>query len=369
MIYFDSAATTLQKPASVPAAVADALRTMTTPGRGDHPAARLAADLMLRCRMEAAEFFGAAQPEDVILTANATHGLNVAIHSLVSPGDTVAVSGYEHNAVTRPLHAIGNVSLRIVNGRLFDRVHMVEGFRRAVDQGVKAVICTHTSNVFGYVLPMDDIAAICREKGVPLIVDASQSAGIQPVSLQSWGAAYVAMPGHKGLYGPQGTGLLLCGEGQNPVPLLAGGTGSLSRQQEMPDFLPDRLEAGTQNVHGAAGLLAGLEFVRSLGLEEIRRRESRVIRVLAEGLKKRGGYRVFDDPMGESSVLSVVPLHVAPESLADQLAEQGVAVRAGLHCAPLAHRTAGTEETGTLRFSSSAFNTVEEAEMVLRMLS
>ncbi len=368
MIYFDSAATTLQKPASVSAAVADAISQMTTPGRGDHPAARAAAELMLRCRMEAAALFDVPQPENVILTANATHGLNIAIRTLVAPGDMVAISGYEHNAVTRPLHAIGNVSCRIVNGRLFDPAQMAEGFRKALDGGVKAVICTHTSNVFGYTLPIDDIAALCREKGVPLIVDASQSAGIHPVSMKRWGAAYIAMPGHKGLYGPQGTGLLLCGEGQTPAALMEGGTGSLSRQQEMPDFLPDRLEAGTQNVHGAAGLLEGIKFVRSRGLDAIRRREWDVVRCLAEGLKAKGGFRVFDAPAGESAVLSVLSLEMPPETLADRLAEQGVAVRAGLHCAPLAHRTAGTGETGTLRFSVSAFNTPEEAETVLAML-
>ena len=205
-------------------------------------------------------------------------------------------------------------------------------------------------------------------EGAVLIVDASQSAGIQPVSLRRWGAAYAAMPGHKGLYGPQGTGLLLCGEGQTARPLLAGGTGSLSLQQEMPDFLPDRLEAGTQNVHGAAGLLAGLRFVRAQGLEKIRRREEEVLRILAAGLAGRDDFRVFADPAGGGSALSVLPLREAPETLADRLAEQGVAVRAGLHCAPLAHRTAGTEETGTLRFSASIFNTPEEAETVLRML-
>ena len=289
MIYFDSAATTLQKPGAVPAAVADAIHTMTTPGRGDHPAARLAAELMLRCRTEAAELFDVSQPDNVILTSNATHALNIAVKSLVSPGDTVVISGYEHNAVTRPLHAIGSVSVRIVNGRLFDPAQMAEGFRRAVDRGVSAVVCTHMSNVFGYVLPIDDIAAVCREKGVPLIVDASQSAGIRPVSLGRWGAAYVAMPGHKGLYGPQGTGLLLCGEGQRPKPVLEGGTGSLSRLQEMPDFLPDRLEAGTQNVHGAAGLLEGLRFVRQRGVENIARQEANIIRQLAEGLRPPGG--------------------------------------------------------------------------------
>ncbi len=366
MIYFDSAATTLQKPDAVASAVAGAIRSMTTPGRGDHPAARQAADLMLRCRTEAAEFFDVPEPDNVVLTGNATHGLNIAIKSLVSPGDTVVISGYEHNAVTRPLQAIGNVSVRIVNGRLFDPAQMEEGFERAVDGGVKAVICTHVSNVFGYALPVDAIAAICRRRGVPLIVDAAQSAGILPVSMRRWGAAYIAMPGHKGLYGPQGTGLLLCGEGRKPRCLLEGGTGSLSRQQEMPDFLPDRLEAGTQNIHGAAGLLEGLRFVRQTGLAAIAGREAAVTAALADGLRRKNAYRVYYG--GDSSVLSIVPLETDPETLADRLAEQGVAVRAGLHCAPLAHLTAGTSETGTLRFSASVFNTPAEAEAVLAML-
>ena len=357
MIYFDSAATTLQKPAAVPAAVARAVASMTTPGRGDHPAARAAAELMLSLRTEAAEFFGVPEPDSVILTANATHGLNIAIKSLVRPGDTVVISGYEHNAVTRPIHAVGDVQVRVVNARLFDPAQMAEGFEKAVDEKVRAVVCTHVSNVFGYALPMDAVAAVCRRRGVPLIVDASQSAGILPVDLGRWGAAYIAMPGHKGLYGPQGTGLLLCGPGQRPEALL----------EDMPDFLPDRLEAGTQNVHGAAGLLAGLRFVRSLGLERIAAQEAAVMGRLAEGLERKGGYQVFAAP-GGSPVLSAVPRDTPPEALADRLAERGVAVRAGLHCAPLAHLTAGTSETGTVRFSASAFNTVEEAEEVLGLL-
>ena len=366
MIYFDSAATTLQKPETVPAAVAEAIRTMTTPGRGDYPAAHLAADRMLALRTEAAEYFGVSDPERVILTANATYGLNLAIKSLVSPGDTVVISGYEHNAVTRPLHAIGGVSVRIVNGRLFDPDQMAEGFDRAVGGGVKAVVCTHVSNVFGYALPMDDISAVCQRKGVPLIVDASQSAGVLPVDLKKWGAAYVAMPGHKGLYGPQGTGLLLCGEGYMPRPLLEGGTGSLSRLQEMPDFLPDRLEAGTHNVHGAVGLLEGLRFVRRLGPGQAARHEMALLSALADRLRRTGRYRVFD---GGGTVLSVIPLDTSPEELADTLAQRGVAVRAGLHCAPLAHITAGTVQTGTMRFSMSVFNTMEEVEQVAEMLS
>lgn len=365
MIYFDSAATTLQKPAVVSRAVADAINTMTTPGRGDHSPARLAAQMMLELRTEAAKMFHVSDPEQVILTSNATHGLNLAIRDLVEPGDTVVISGYEHNAVTRPLHAIGDVSVRIVNGRLFDEKQMLEGFERAVDPSVKAVVCTHVSNVFGYALPIDGVAAICRKNGVPLIVDASQSAGILPVDVKEWGAAYVAFPGHKGLYGPQGTGLLLCGEKRLPKPLLYGGTGSMSKSQEMPDFLPDRLEAGTHNVHGAAGLLAGLRFVNEYRIGQIAAYESALMDCLAQELNRSGGFRVYHNGGG---VLSVVPLKTTPEATAEHLAANNVAVRAGLHCAPLAHLTAGTLSTGTVRLSASVFNKLQEVEKVAEIM-
>lgn len=368
MIYLDSAATTLQKPRSVSAAVASAITTMTTPGRGEHSASRLAADKMLELRTMAAEFFDVSEPDRVVLTMNATHALNLAIKSLVSQGDTVVISGYEHNAVTRAIHAIPDVSVRVVNGELFRADQMAEGFERAVQGDVSAVICTHTSNVFGYTLPMDDIAQICKRQGVALIVDASQSAGILPIHLQKWGAAYVAMPGHKGLYGPQGTGLLLCGDGQMPQTLLQGGTGSLSRLQEMPDFLPDRLEAGTQNIHGAAGLLEGLRFVKKFVPGKIAHYEGELVAMLAQGLRKKGNYRVFHEG-GHSSVLSVVPRDLTPEELGERLAAKGVATRAGLHCAPLAHMCAGTDRTGTLRFSASVFNTQAEVEQVLRLMA
>lgn len=367
MIYLDSAATTLQKPKAVSAAIAGAIGSMTTPGRGDHPASRLAAEKMLAVRTTAAKLFDVSTPESVILTMNATHALNLAIRSLITPGDTVVISGYEHNAVTRPLHAIGDVKIRVVNGQVFNADQMAEGFERAVDAGVKAVVCTHVSNVFGYTLPVDDIAAICKKQGVPLIVDASQSAGILPVRLEAWNAAYAAMPGHKGLYGPQGTGFLLCGRGYLPDALLQGGTGSLSRLQEMPDFLPDRLEAGTQNVHGAAGLLEGIRFVSSFVPGRIAGYEGHLMAMLAEGLRKKGGYRVFHGGT-DTSVLSVVPRNISPEELGEKLAARGVATRAGLHCAPLAHMSAGTDQTGTLRFSASVFNTEAEIERVLRMM-
>ena len=191
----------------------------------------------------------------MVFTFNATHGLNIAIKTLVKPGSTVLISGYEHNAVTRPLRAIPNVTVKAAESPLFDREAALEAFRRELTPEVDAVVCTHVSNVFGFILPIESIAALCRQRGCPLVVDASQSAGCLPLSFRELGAAFIAMPGHKGLYGPQGTGLLLCGDGAEP--LLEGGTGSVSLSQEMPDFLPDRLEAGTHNIAGIAGLLEG----------------------------------------------------------------------------------------------------------------
>lgn len=348
-------------------AVADAIGTRTTPGRGEHSASALAAEDMLKLRTLAARMFDVSSPERVVLTINATHALNLAIKSLVKPGDTVVISGYEHNAVTRSLHAIGNVSIRVVNGELFREDQMIDGFNNAMEGDVKAVICTHVSNVFGYVLPIDEIASLCKKRGVALIVDASQSAGILPVSVDRWDAAYVAMPGHKGLYGPQGTGLLLCGDDCVPDPLLHGGTGSLSRSHDMPDFLPDRLEAGTQNIHGAVGLLEGLRFVDRFPMGQIMRHEGCLMEMLADGLRKLKKYLIYHSGK-DQSVLSIVPVSGSPEELSEKLSARGVATRAGLHCAPLAHLSAGTDKSGTLRFSASVYNTESEIQQVLKML-
>lgn len=360
MIYFDSAATTFQKPASVSVAMQNALATMTTPGRGGHPVAMQAAETAFACRSELAELFGLKNPEQVVFTMNATHALNIAIKTLVPPGGRVVISGYEHNAVTRPLLALGAETV-VAGAPLFRPNAVTASFDRLVKAGTSAVICNHVSNVFGFIQPVEEIAAICRKRHVPLIIDASQSAGILPLNMAALGAAFIAMPGHKGLYGPQGTGVLLCGK--EPVrTLMEGGTGSLSIQQEMPDFLPDRLEAGTHNMPGIAGLLEGVRFIRKRGLASICDRERRLALLMAEGLRSLPGLRIYAMPglREQAGVLSVVPEGKDVEDVGSQLAERGIAIRAGIHCAPLAHRSVGTLDTGTIRMSFSDFNTPEE---------
>ena len=369
MIYLDSAATTLRKPPAVARASAYAIDHLATPGRGGHRPAMAAAETAFACRQEAAALLDVPEPDQVVFTFNATHGLNIALKTLVKPGSTVLISGYEHNAVTRPLRAIPGVTVKTAESPLFDREAALEAFRRELTPEVDAVVCTHVSNVFGFVLPIEAIAALCRRRGVPLVVDASQSAGCLPLSFRELGAAFVAMPGHKGLYGPQGTGLLLCGDGAEP--LLEGGTGSVSLSQEMPDFLPDRLEAGTHNIAGIAGLLEGLRFLRREGVEAIAAREAKLIQQMGEGLARMPGTEVFRAPAESGAQSGVLSFRVKGrdcEELGEELGRRGIALRAGLHCAPLAHRTAGTLDTGTLRASVSAFTTPREVQEFLRTL-
>ena len=344
MIYLDNGATSLHKPVGVADAVRRALFTCANPGRGGYPAAMEAARTVLRCRQKAAQLFDCA-PEQVVFTANCTHGLNIAIRTLVSPGDPVVITGFEHNAVTRPLYAIG-AKVSVAGRKLFDSGDMLAHFEDALRSGAKAAVFTHCSNVFGYILPVQEMAALCHHYAVPFVIDAAQSAGILAVKLRALGANYIAMPGHKGLLGPQGTGLLLCND--VPKPLLQGGTGSLSLQQAMPDFLPDALEPGTLNVPGISGLEAGISYILDRGTESIHKAERNAARKCADQLEKMG-YRVFRGEE-QSGTVSFVPPGDC-EEFAGVLAQQGVAVRAGLHCAPLAHESAGTLDTGTVRIS------------------
>ena len=343
MIYLDNGATSFPKPQAVTQAVARALEQGANPGRGGYGAAMEAGNLVLNCREAAGRLFH-CKPEQVVLTANCTQGLNIAIGSLVKEGDRVLISGFEHNAVVRPLYA-RKADLRIAGRRLFQWEEILESFRRELRRGVDAAVFTYVSNVFGYILPVEKLAALCREAEVPFILDAAQAAGSLKVSMEL-GADFIAMPGHKGLLGPQGTGLLLCG--QPGKPLLYGGTGSQSRSHEMPQDLPERLEPGTLNVPGAAGLAAGISIVERKGTDAIFRRERTQAEKLSRELRDLG-FRVF---AGEHQAGTVsFQGRRDCEEIAAYLGKRGIAVRAGLHCAPLAHESAGTIAQGTVRVS------------------
>ena len=357
MIYLDNAATTLIKPASVQKAMFRAMNIAASPGRGGHVPAMRAADIVYRCRESAARLFNVSEPERVVFTMNATHALNIAINSLALRGSKVLISGYEHNSVVRPLEALG-AKIIIAEAPLFDKAAALKAFKEKIN-GAQLVVCTHVSNVFGFILPIYEIAELCRVHKVPLIVDASQSAGVLDVDYERLGAAFVAMPGHKALFGPQGTGILLCG--QTGTPLLSGGSGSDSISPMMPDFLPDRHEAGTHNVPGIAGLMAGINYVLDRGTENIRRYEHTLLEASAEQLSKIKGITVFHGgPGAQSGALSIVSQDHGSEELAQRLGAEGVCVRAGLHCAPCAHRSAGTLESGTVRLSFSPFLRLED---------
>lgn len=359
MIYLDNAATTMIKPLAVSRAMVRAVQTMASPGRGAHECAMRAAKTVYDCRTEAAALFNVPEPEQIVFTMNATHALNIAINSMAAKGTKVLVSGYEHNSVTRPLNAIG-ADIHVASSPLFDSGAMLEAFEKELPWAELAV-CTHVSNVFGYILPIYDIAKLCRLHGVPLIVDASQSAGTLELDYSRLGAEYIAMPGHKGLFGPQGTGILICGEAGKP--LISGGSGTDSIAQHMPEFLPDRLEAGTHNVCGIAGLLEGIRFVREKGTAEILAHETRLLARMTENLAGVEGMELYTKAcMNQSGVLSLRSSKINCEELAAGLNEKGVCVRTGLHCAPYAHRSAGTLDTGTVRFSFSPFNTETEVD-------
>ena len=361
MIYLDHGATSFRKPPQVARAVQSAMQRCANPGRGGYGAAMEAAKVVFETRKEAGTLFDCPL-ERVVFTSNCTHGLNIAIRSLVKPGAKVVISGFEHNAVTRPLNGLG-AELRVAGRKLFDWEDTLARFEDSL-RGAEAAVFTHVSNVFGYILPVEQMAQLCRDRGIPFILDAAQSAGSIPVSFSKLGADFIAMPGHKGLLGPQGTGLLLCGrEGE---PLLMGGTGSDSIRQDMPEYLPDRMEAGTLNVPGIAGLGAGLRWLRQNGVETLGRREHRIAKLCAGELEKLG-YTVFAGPH-QAGTVSFLPNGDCTDT-ADELARRGIAVRAGLHCAPLAHESAGTLDTGTVRISFGWDARAEQSRSIVEALS
>lgn len=367
MIYLDNAATTWPKPAAVYAAVDACLRELPgSAGRGGHAGAREAARILFAVREEVAALFGAEDSTRLVFTANATQALNTALFGLrLQPGEVVVTSSWEHNAVARPLHALARQGITVrrvppaAAGPL-DLAALEEALR-----GARLLVLAHASNVTGAVLPLREAARLAAQRGVTVLVDAAQTAGVEEIDV-SWGLQLVAFAGHKGLYGPQGTGGLYVAPELSLEPLCYGGTGSLSEREEQPLFFPDRLESGTVNTPGLAGLLAGVRFVRRTGLAALRAREETLLQRLRGGLAAIPGVRLWGEyppPSPRTAVLSFTVQGLDSAAAALWLEQQaGVICRAGLHCAPWAHRTLGTLESGTIRFSPGWFNTLAEMD-------
>lgn len=373
MIYLDNAATTLRKPQPVIDAVTAALSTLGNASRGAHSGALTASRTVYDTRVRLAALFGCPSPERVIFTCNSTEALNIALNGLFRPGDHVITTDLEHNSVLRPLYRLEDAGVITLSFVPADRQGNVDyaDFRRLIRPETRAIVCTHASNLTGTVLDVARIGALAHENGLLLVVDASQTAGAIPIDMTAMGIDILCFTGHKGLMGPQGTGGLCLAEGVELRPWKVGGSGILSYRREQPEALPARLEAGTLNGHGIAGLSAALEFLAETGLAAIHRHEAALTRRFYEGAKQIEGVTVYGD-FSQPVRTAVVALNVRDHdsgAVSDELFRQyGIATRPGAHCAPRMHQALGTVEQGAVRFSFSWFTTEEEVDAALRAL-
>ena len=372
MIYLDNAATSYPKPPQVIRAMAGTLEKLgANPGRGGHRLAVCAGRVVQRCREELAELAGIRQSERVIFTHSCTESLNLAISGTLHEGDEVLCSHGEHNAVMRLLDrytSAGQITVRVMPP---DETGVLQPhtLQRFLSPKTALVIICHASNVTGVVQPVGRLGAVCRENGVPLLVDAAQTAGMLDVSLSALNADMVAMPGHKGLLGPQGTGVLILGEGMEPEPLMCGGTGSASESLRQPDMLPDRYESGTLNLPGIAGLLAGVKFARA-HRAEIHQYEQHLAQRLRSQLEGMDRLTLLGHPDApRMGMVSFVPRGMDVSALSDDLDRSGVAVRGGLHCAPSIHTWLGTLQSGAVRASVGIYNTEQEMDDTVAILA
>ena len=366
-IYLDNAATSWPKPETVYLAIDQFMREVgASPGRGGYQQEEEALRIADATRAALAELFHAPDPQRIVFTLNATYAINMALKGLLQAGDHVVTSSIEHNAMWRPLKALEKHGVQITavpcnSDGLLDS----DDVEKAVRPSTRLIAMLHGSNVLGTILPIGKIGQIARTHGIPFLVDAAQTAGNVPIDMQAMGINLLAFAGHKGTYGPQGTGGLVVAPDLHLETWVEGGTGFPSRPETMPDELPVRLEAGTQNSAGIAGLLAGVQFVLEQGVEKIHAHEMTLAKRLIDQLQAIPGLKTLGPASLEqrTAVVSVTVENYIPDQLASVLDKVfGIATRAGLHCAPQAHNTAGTLEDGALRFSPGYFNTAEEID-------
>ncbi len=372
MIYFDNAATTLQKPDCVIRAVTEALCSLGNPGRSVHGGAMSASRVVFSARQALARLFGAEGPERIAFTANSTQALNTAIKGVLAPGDHVITTALEHNSVLRPIYEMEErgVEVTILPADRAGRIDLDE-LEGAVRRNTRAIVCTHGSNLTGDLVDIRRVGETARRHGLLLVVDASQTAGVFPIDVQRMHIDILCFTGHKGLLGPQGTGGLYVREGVCVRPLLSGGSGVQTYLRTHPPQMPTCLEAGTLNAHGLAGLLAAVEYIQETGVDTIRAAEQALMRSFCQQISDIPGITVYGN-FAAGDRCPIVALNVRDYDsgqVSDILSEEyGIATRPGAHCAPLLHQALGTVEQGAVRFSFSHYNTEEEITIAVSAL-
>ena len=372
MIYLDSSATSFLKPPQVAEAVFRSFNTIGNAGRGAHAPTLNASRLIYDTREKLAALFGTPDPSRIAFTCNATEALNIAIHGAIHPGEHVITTACEHNSVLRPLYLKEKegTELTIIpadkKGRI--RYDLLES---SVKSNTSAIVLTHASNLSGNVTDLAFVSNFAKKHGLLLIVDASQTAGSLPINVVKMGIDILCFTGHKGLFGPQGTGGLYVREGLSLSPLKSGGSGIHSFDRQHPTDMPTALEAGTLNGHGIAGLNAGLDYILSTGVKNIHAKEISLARRFANGISDISDLKLYGDidaPL-RTPIISLNIGNMSSASVSDILWEDyEICVRAGAHCAPLMHKTFGTEKQGAVRFSFSCFNTEAEIDTAIRAM-
>jgi cysteine desulfurase/selenocysteine lyase len=376
LIYLDNAATSWPKPLEVMKAMANAIEYAGgNPGRSGHRLSIAAGRIVLDVREKVAAFFGVDDPLRIIFTINATVALNLAIQGILQPGDRAVTSSMEHNSVMRPLRHLSEAGVRLeVIPSHADGTCDLDLWSRALEKPARLVVVNHASNVVGTLAPLADLSKLAHRAGAVFLVDAAQTAGVVPIDMKEAGIDLLAFAGHKGTLGPGGTGGLVINDNMDHhliKPLLLGGTGSLSDKEVQPDFLPDKLESGTLNVPGLAGLGAGIDWIKVRGVDAIREHEKRLTSALIEGLSLIRGVRIFGclDPERCTATVSFDVANRSVSELGYRLDEEyGVLCRVGLHCAPAAHRTIGSFPQGTVRLAPGNLTTLDEIKVALKAI-
>ncbi|GCD08701.1 aminotransferase class V-fold PLP-dependent enzyme [Clostridium tagluense] len=372
MIYFDNAATSFPKPVEVYDQVLRCMENYAAnPGRSSHDMAIEASAKIMDTRQELSELFNIPNMFNIVFTSNATESLNIGIKGILKPGDHVISTVIEHNSVLRPLNYLSEKGITFTLLPVDENGYLnINNLKNEIRRNTKVIIVNHTSNVLGTVQDIRAIGELAKKSGIIFMVDASQSAGVISIDVSQDNIDLLAFPGHKGLYGPQGTGGLYIREGLEVYSFKQGGTGSESFSMKQPDFLPDRFESGTLNTPGIAGLCAGIRFIRKIGIENIRKHEIMLVEYLVKELSKLPYVKIYGgtDYKNRGAVVSLNLDNIDSSEVGELLNKKGIAVRTGFHCAPLIHEIIGTNRKGTVRISPGYFNNLEDIEKLIEAL-